>query len=139
MKRVLILLMIIILLNGCTKQVFQQESKEGTNESIKEANVLETKSDELIDCKDTSCFEQRFLECKPTKLISKFADGFSFEWQIIGLKDVRCEFKYTAKENPNVEFVGKWMQCTVPQGQAFDFAVINPDNCYGPLKDLQEM
>ena len=136
-------------------EVLQQYGKTNDNSQTGEQDVIdvpgishERMANETVDCgTNPTCLEQKFDRCEPAIAVSNLdlspifgSTGLvSFQTEVIGFKNGRCQIEVQYLKNPNPEWLNKKMTCSLDNSRAYEDALSNlfdPSYCSGPLMDV---
>ncbi len=88
------------------------------------------------------CFEQKFKECKPAKMVmsidtDQLGESVAYYYEIIGANSNLCTVESKFFKNPNLDWIDKIMSCDFDSNQDLENQIQNPiGKCSGSLYDL---
>jgi len=92
-----------------------------------------------VECTDLGCFEAHMVKCKPATYINNAEEEASWEYNIIGTNDEKCDIEVkllNAKEGgvDLIAYEGQSMWCSHPIG-AVGYPEKDLSACRGELKE----
>lgn len=91
----------------------------------------------INNCSDQKCFEEKFINCQKA-IFNAEIEGFEigYYYEIIGLKNGKCEMKTKYTKNPNPDWVNKEMVCLYDNKKPFLTAVEETQSKLWMEKDI---
>jgi hypothetical protein len=128
MKKVLFVMLILatLLIVGCGNTTTVEETvelKDDDGNKIGEINVkIEADVESDADCSDMNCFAEKFASCESAKITYQLMDSLSYHYEILGLKDGKCEIMSKYPDNPNPDWEDEEMVCLYDNSKDFETA-----------------
>ena len=96
-----------------------QEIKTAEGDVIGEISI-EADVEQVLDCPEQGCFEEKFAACEPATVTIKLMDTLIYHYEIDGPAEGMCSVTSKFLANFNPEWVGKPMTCNYDHSKSFE-------------------